>query len=252
MIIAKAGELLQRLIVRRAKQPTGICVLGMHRSGTSFVTGSLQSAGASLYRFHSHNPFNLKGNRENPDVVALNDDVLHANGGSWDQPPSKVNWHPEHDQRAIEILTALSAYPVWAFKDPRTLLTLEGWQRHAPDIRYVGIFRHPARVVRSLHSRDQTLSHEDGEQLWLAYNQRLLALRQRQEFPLLCFDVAPDILLQQLQRVCTGLGLDGDRATDFFEHTLINQSAGNDSSEQQVSEHSLALYAQLQGYCSLS
>jgi len=80
----------------------------------------------------------------------------------------------------------------------------------------------------------------------------LLTLRQRQEFPLLCFDVTPDILLQQLQRVCTGLGLDGDRATDFFEHTLINQSAGNDSSEQQVSEHSLALYAQLQGYCSLS
>jgi len=252
MMIARAGELLQRLIARRKKRSTGICVLGMHRSGTSFVTGSLQSAGAALHRFHSHNPFNLKGNRENPDIVALNDDVLHASGGSWDRPPPTVQWQPEHHERAEEILESLSVYPVWAFKDPRTLLTIEGWEEHVPDLQYVGIFRHPARVMRSLNSRDRMISLEAGELLWQVYNRRLLALRQRHTFPLLCFDVATDVLMRQLQAVCSELGLDSKRATDFFDGSLVNQSTENDSPDQVMSESSLALYEELQQYCGLT
>ncbi len=69
-----------------------ICILGMHRSGTSCVTGSLQQAGLFLGACHTWSPHNRKGNRENQDFVDLNDDVLATNDGAWDKPPRKLVW----------------------------------------------------------------------------------------------------------------------------------------------------------------
>ena len=65
-----------------------ICILGMHRSGTSCLTGSLQEAGLSLGDCHTWNPHNLRGNRENQAFVDLHDDILKANHGAWDAPPT--------------------------------------------------------------------------------------------------------------------------------------------------------------------
>ena len=74
-----------------APQPLEIlCVLGMHRSGTSCLTGSLQEAGLYLGDCHTWNPHNLKGNRENQEIVDINDRVLADNGGAWDAPPERV------------------------------------------------------------------------------------------------------------------------------------------------------------------
>lgn len=241
-MIAKLKVPLQRLFARH----TVICVLGMHRSGTSFVTGSLQAGGAALHRFHSNNPFNRKGNRENPDIVALNDDILRASGGSWDRPPERVVWQREHHRRAREILREVAPYPVWAFKDPRTLLTLDGWLEHFRRPRFVGIIRHPARVARSLNSRDASLSPESGLRLWRHYNGILLRLRRQQAFPLLCFDHSPGELLAALQQACRELGLDPDEAKHFFDESLVNQQPGAvDEEELPIDEASMKLYQQL-------
>ena len=59
-----------------------ICVLGMHRSGTSCLVGSLQKAGLHLGKHHTWNRYNRKGNRENQDIVDLNRAVLEFSGGS--------------------------------------------------------------------------------------------------------------------------------------------------------------------------
>ena len=58
----------------------------MHRSGTSCLTGSLEAAGLYLGNIQTWNPFNLKGNRENQEIVDLHDLILADNGGSWDSP----------------------------------------------------------------------------------------------------------------------------------------------------------------------
>ena len=81
-----------------------ICVLGMHRSGTSCVTGSLQQAGLFLGDCHTWNPHNTKGNRENQDFVDLNDAVLAFNNGAWDKPPKKSVWLPEQLKKAEVLL----------------------------------------------------------------------------------------------------------------------------------------------------
>jgi hypothetical protein len=197
-----------------------IAVLGMHRSGTSALVGSLQQRGLFLGRHSKHNPYNLRGNRENPDVVVLNEDILKASGGSWRVPPAEVKWGPDHVQRGIAILGEQSERPLWGFKDPRTLLTLDGWLRLVPDLEFVGVFRHPALVARSLAGRPK-LQVEDPVELWRSHNARMLEQHRRRAFPVVCFDDDSDVLARNFDRVAEMLGLAA--ATDeepFFTDDL--------------------------------
>ena len=140
-----------------------ICVLGMHRSGTSCLTGSLQQAGLTLGDCHTWNPHNRKGNRENQAFVDLHDDILRSNGGSWDRPPARVRWQSDHYQRARELLAAHADEAAFGFKDPRALLLLAGWKALCPQLEFIGIFRHPGAVAHSLEVRSGSeMSRAEG------------------------------------------------------------------------------------------
>ncbi len=117
-----------------------------------------------------------------------------------------VEWGPAHVERARGILGEHAARPLWGFKDPRTLLTLDGWLRLVPDLEFVGVFRHPARVARSLAGRP-ALQVEGPVELWRVYNGRLLELHRRSAFPVVCFDDDSDVLGRNLDRVAEMLGL---------------------------------------------
>ncbi len=193
-----------------------ICVLGMHRSGTSCLTGSLQAAGLQLGKFHQWNPHNLRGNRENQDLVDLNDAVLAANDGAWDRPPRQVRWSEELTRRARELLAGYRDLPNLGFKDPRSLLVLDGWKQLLPQMQFIGIFRHPNAVAHSLVVRSGgEMSREQGLALWYQYNRRLLAEYRRQAFPVLCFDEPEAEFHAKLDQVSRELGLqppvDGQR-----------------------------------------
>lgn len=207
---------------RPFKHPRVICVLGMHRSGTSFLTGSLQQAGVELHKFHSDNPHNRKGNRENQDIVDLNERVLADNGGSWDNPPEMLAWSEKHLNEAREIVSQYEGYPIWGFKDPRTVITFDGWHSILPELESVGIFRHPVSVARSLQTRDQSTSIDDGLALWGLYNKALLAHYDRQRFPIICFDKDLDSLKIDLRALSKQLKLPGERSFDFYETTLVH------------------------------
>ena len=207
-----------------------IAVLGMHRSGTSALAGSLQQHGLFLGRHSERNRHNPRGNRENPDVAHLNEEILRAAGGSWRAPPDDVEWRPGHVERAREIVSEYADRPVWGFKDPRTLLTTDGWLQLLPDLELVGVLRHPARVARSLTVRvrnavtpeaAETLTVEDPIGLWRIYNARLLELRQSRKFPLLCFDEDAEVVAEKLEHVAGLLGLEGpDDGDPFFTEEL--------------------------------
>ena len=111
-----------------------IMVLGMHRSGTSCLIGSLQHAGLHLGKHNTYNDHNLKGNRENNDIVALHEELLKDNGGSWKQPPPVTRWSEKHFKKAEKIIASYRHHTAWGFKDPRTLLVLDGWKQLIPDI----------------------------------------------------------------------------------------------------------------------
>src|SRR5690242_7355330 len=68
-----------------------VCILGMHRSGTSMITRLLNLCGLYLGREEVLNPPHLQ---DNPDgywehalFVSLNDEILASFGGSWDAAP---------------------------------------------------------------------------------------------------------------------------------------------------------------------
>ena len=70
-----------------------VIVLGMHRSGTSLLTGSLEAAGLYLGEVNNEAPFNRKGNKENESIRELNDALLERNDAAWNRPPNgQARW----------------------------------------------------------------------------------------------------------------------------------------------------------------
>jgi len=205
-----------------------VIVLGMHRSGTSCLTGSLQLAGLDLGEYSEWNPHNLKGNRENAEVMALNESILVANGGKWDAPPPKIRWQPEHNAEARRILAKYAGSPAWGFKDPRTLLTLDGWLALgiAPD--YIGIFRHPMAVAASLIQRSaDAMDLQKALALWYSYNKCLLQRYQDKPFPILCFDWSENEFHRALAAAMTRIGLQpGNDDGKFYTAELVHQLSG--------------------------
>src|SRR5690606_1249558 len=114
--------------------------------------------------------------------------------------------------------------PQWGFKDPRSLLLLDGWHALVPAMRLVGIIRHPLAVVDSLHSRGG-FPRDRGLFLWDYYNRAMLRQWQRQAFPIVCFDWDEETFHRHLQPVQAWLGLDPLPPEDrFFTPKLRNQN----------------------------
>jgi hypothetical protein len=184
-----------------------LIVLGMHRSGTSFLTGSLQLAGLDLGKHSTADKYNPKGNRENADIVAFHNDVLAARGAAWNAPPATpVVLDAAEQARARALLAAYDRTGPWGFKDPRTLLMLPDWAALCPEARFIGIFRNPVAVARSLVARFG-MAEEQAFALWHHYNAALIAQHDRAAFPILSFDADAESLHAAMNAVFPGLGL---------------------------------------------
>jgi hypothetical protein len=120
-----------------APGPRCLYVIGMHRSGTSALTGLLSELGL-------HGPvdedliptsqWNEMGNRESATLTHFNNRLLRSLGGSWAAPPVLTEgWAGDaglEDARMEArplVATAFSDHPfVW--KDPRNCLLLPFWR----------------------------------------------------------------------------------------------------------------------------
>lgn len=164
---------------------TAIVVLGMHRSGTSALTRVLNLCGATLPAtlVPPHPEENPTGFWEPRDLVAFDERVLCALGGSWSQPPAPgplPDALADEFDRAIARFLAneLGAHELVVLKDPRIALLADPWDRalRANGFRvvYVVPVRHPLEVARSLHARGD-IDQRDGVALWLAYMGRIVA-----------------------------------------------------------------------------
>ena len=201
-----------------------VIILGMHRSGTSCLAGSLEQAGLFLGNANRKAPHNAKGNHENFDIMVLHDALLAANDGSWDDPPKFVRWAPEHIQRRDDLIDTYPYDRVWGFKDPRTLLTLRGWLDALPNARLVGTFRHPLAVAKSLQARNQ-FSLEAGFELWMSNNRILLQYHRERGIDLICFDWSPERYDRALKEMAARLRLTVPQdGFSFYESGLRNHN----------------------------
>jgi hypothetical protein len=219
----------------------------MHRSGTSCLAGSLQNAGLHLGKVYTKNKYNLQGNREHIQLNALQDAVLEDNGGSWFEPPQVVIWSDKYYAYLCSIVSEFESYPRWGFKDPRSLFTLSGFQRClGDDIEFVGTFRNPYSVVKSLQARTPYI---DGEAFWLMlwhqYNARLIALWERYHFPLIDFDQSDAQYAVHMDALIKTLKLPTPAADNsgFFNPALRSTIS---TRTEGLPEHILATYRRLQ------
>jgi hypothetical protein len=126
-------------------------------------------------------PDNPEGFWENLRFVRINDRVLTRLGGSWSHPPAlSPGWESSAEvaqvrDEAAALARTFADRNAWAWKDPRSSLTLPLWRAVVPGLQAIVCVRHPAEVVSSLQRR--TASEPlFGRRAWLTYNPRVLAV----------------------------------------------------------------------------
>ncbi|HST28076.1 MAG TPA: sulfotransferase [Rudaea sp.] len=138
-----------------------VLVLGMHRSGTSVLAGTLKSLGVAVgdedAMLPAHPTDNPTGYWERFDVVASHDEFLASAGYSWsrvagitasDFAPAALQNLEERLRQTIARLDR-GGRP-WLVKDPRLCLLLPQWSRLVDGIACVVAVRDPRDVAASI------------------------------------------------------------------------------------------------------
>ena len=161
---------------------SGLIVLGMHRSGTSAVTGMLRLCGAWVGEeggLTAANIENPQGFWERRDVRKICDDLLHSAGADWWKVAGLNLGTIPHailseQRRCFEaVVSELREHDPWVVKEPRLCLLLPVLRDYLNDAVCVHVFRNPLEVARSLQRRNG-FSIAAGMTLWERYNKYAL------------------------------------------------------------------------------
>lgn len=164
---------------QRAKRNL-ILVLGMHRSGTSALTGALGRLGVELGKeLLEPTDDNPKGYFENARVVAAQEELFEALRQPWHDPRALPDGWSDSTAagRARDALTGVvgelfANADVVAVKDPRNCRVVPLWLEVAASVHArpgaVLMIRHPNEVAASLQRRDG-LSRSRAHLLWIRY-----------------------------------------------------------------------------------
>lgn len=168
---------------------TSICILGMHRSGTSTITRAFNLLGVYLGEemdLMIPLPDNPEGYWERPDIYYLQERMLTALKRNWaTTSPLPENWHkcdairPLKEELAKLVKENFAGRSLWAWKDPRSCLLLPLWKDVLAELgmslKIVFAIRSPLDVARSLEKRDG-IPMDKGLGMWFAYT--LIALKE--------------------------------------------------------------------------
>jgi hypothetical protein len=159
--------------VRNPANGNGFFIVGMHRSGTSVLAGTLNIMGYSAGngKLKGATDYNPKGYFEMESLIIQNQDWLIEQDVAWgvgrgefDPSLAKINATGRDTLRNIDVSEP------WMLKDPRLCLTLPAWDRgfaHPPPA--VFTYRHPLSVALSTCQRSQTELFY-GLRSWLFHN----------------------------------------------------------------------------------
>lgn len=148
---------------------TCIIVLGMHRSGTSLVSGILYRLGVDMgIAFRKPDQHNPTGYYEDIDIRDLNKAIFAAAGGRWFNPPNLEDVSAViggFDAQVKELVASKSG--TWGFKDPRTAFTIHALEPYLPeDLRFIHVLRNPSDVVASLSKRAIRMGYSRSNAHW--------------------------------------------------------------------------------------
>ena len=214
-------------------QKVAVVVLGMHRSGTSSVAGTLTKLGAKAPRsLMEPTPFNERGLFESFALMHLNDEVLAAAGTRWDDWRAFNDaWYSsvelaQFEKKATAILAQeYRSARLILVKDPRMCRIMPFWKKvflttgHAA--RYILPVRSPLEVARSLGSRDG-FPISQGLLVWLRYV--LNSEEASRDLPRAILHW-PDFLADwrlEIARVAEEIGIVWPKVSDRSAHEIDN------------------------------
>lgn len=197
-----------------------ICVLGMHRSGTSTITRALNLLGAYIGNetdLVPPAPDNPEGFWERQDIVDLDDKILHYLKMPYDTnfPPS-VDWFRSENMKpyrneALRLLeSCFSGRKLWAWKDPRTTVLFDFWKDVVRELgaELVCFFavRNPLDVAKSLEKRN-LIPPDRAYAIWFNYN--ICGLMAVADVPtiFISYDRFLNDWIVELKKCATGLGI---------------------------------------------
>ena len=153
-------------MAKKQRSRTAVLVMGMHRSGTSALAGSLQRLQVPLgSRLVAPGEDNPGGYFEHAGAVTTHETLLAELDNGWESLlPLPTNWiQSAAAERAASELGDLISVDfgnavLWAVKDPRLSRLLPLWHQvlAKQEVRPVHVFmlRHPDEVAASLAKRD--------------------------------------------------------------------------------------------------
>lgn len=155
---------------------TCILVPGMHRSGTSALTGILSLLDVYLGKDLMPGNFaNKKGYFENNTLFKINESVLSQINSSWDDvffDETKPERIKESDKLKTFFVNEFQYARIFAVKDPRLVYLFPLYEKILQElkinIKIILPYRNPVEVANSLNRRDN-MPMEKGMLLWV-YN----------------------------------------------------------------------------------
>jgi len=195
-----------------------ICILGMHRSGTSTVTRAFNLLGVYIGEdkdLMKPLPDNPEGYWERLDVYYLQERLLSIMKRDWaTAAPLTENWHKSEEVRSckdelIEIVKVnFSGQPLWLWKDPRTCLLLPLWKDVLSELgiglKVVFVVRNPIDVARSLEKRNG-FTTDKGLGIWFNHTINALKGLEGLETVFLSYDNFMDDWETELKKCADGL-----------------------------------------------
>ena len=221
-----------------------VAIVGMHRSGTSFVAETIQRMGVPLGReLLAANEFNKRGYFEDITVVEIHNKLLVGLQRSWGTIRHTFllpkDW--QKTKAAAEAKLALLEYlsqeieahreaGIWAVKDPRLSLFLPLWTEVAKELgvnlKLVYCLRDKESVAASLERRDKS-PRAASRIIWLNYNSYII--QNANDLPTLLVGFEDwqengDAIIQKLADFCA-VSLPDDNSSVFDKSLTINDKA---------------------------
>ena len=257
----KTDNIVTQNLDERSARPA-LFVLGMHRSGTSAITGALRHCGVWVgeeTELTDANVENPLGFWERRDMRDLCDQMLHSAGADWWKI---ANFDPnaiprvtlaEQRRKFEKIVSELDKYEAWVVKEPRLCLLLPVLRHYVRNPVCIHIYRNPLEVARSLRTRNG-FSISAGLALWEVYN--LHALNASEGLPRISLSyeslmLHPVDTLNALVKELGGLAADYPIKPDsgvierFIDLGLYHQRVTDEETEDYLLPSQRALWLRL-------
>lgn len=219
--------------MKSGERQRALCILGMHRSGTSAVTRAFNLFGAFVgdeADLMRESPTNPEGYWERNDIFECHERLLAAVQRRWDTGLMLPDgWHhapevtPYREELKRIVATTFAGRPFWAWKDPRSCILLDLWKdilgESGADLSVVVVVRHPRDVAASL-SRRNGFGLEKSCGIWFSHNLAALRSVEGVRTAFVGYDSFLEDPVGQVRRCAEALGLTGPAKADAADAAI--------------------------------